>query len=83
MKNVLYVLFVGLLFLTGCNIQSPVSVGSEDAKDVMDSLTYAKDPRTKLCFALVASRHAAAPGSNGFTITYVPCTPEVEARITK
>jgi hypothetical protein len=69
-----------LTILVGCS-QSASVVSESDAKDAVNSLTYQKDARTKLCFGIVASRHVAEVSQNGLTITYVPCTPEVEAQI--
>jgi hypothetical protein len=50
---------------------------------MVDHLTYFKDSRTNLCYAAVASRTSGDIHQNGMTITYVPCTPEVLAVITK
>jgi hypothetical protein len=70
------------LVLVGCNqTASTISVGA--AKDITTSLTYVKDARSNQCFAVVASRHVAQVSQNGFTITWVPCAPEVEALIGK
>ena len=70
---------LGLLFLTGCTQRASV-VSPSAAKDIMSALTYAKDSKG-LCYAVVASRHPFDTDQNGFTITWVPCSPEVEAAI--
>lgn len=52
-----------------------VQVSKDQAKSAMESITYAKDPKTNLCFAILGSM-----GDSSFikqSITYVPCTPEV------
>lgn len=69
-----------LLILGGCS-QSASVVSASDAKQATSSLMYEKDQRSNLCFAIVASRHPLEASQNGLTITYVPCTPEVEALI--
>ncbi len=71
---------LGLIVMIGCS-QSASTVSESDAKSAVNSLTYQKDQRTKLCYAIVASRHPLEISQNGLT-TYVPCTPEVEAQIT-
>lgn len=61
---------IGATFLTGCG--EPVST-----KEKMDKIVYSKDRNTNLCFASYAF------GSRNGTLTYVPCTPEVENLIKK
>lgn len=75
--------FVGYLVmcgLTGCG-QNPSTVDPATARDFVDHLTYFKDSRTNVCYATVASRGDFEANQNSFTITYVPCTPEVLAAI--
>jgi hypothetical protein len=71
-----------LVVLAGCG-QNPSKVDYSTAKAFVDKLTYFKDTRTNVCYAVVASRGDGEAHQNGFTITYVPCTPEVEAQIGK
>lgn len=47
----------------------------ETPRETAASFTYTKDLRTNLCFALYAI------GTNGASMTYVPCTEEVEKEI--
>jgi hypothetical protein len=79
-RRMLAVLIFCVLSFPGCS-QKASTVDARDAKDIVTSLTYVKDARSKQCFAVVASRHVAEFQQNGFTITWVPCTPEVEALI--
>jgi hypothetical protein len=62
-------------FLIGCSVNSAPS--KSDLKET--NIVYFKDSRTGVCYAAMNST-----GSDGFTsttITYVPCTPEVERMI--
>jgi hypothetical protein len=78
----LLTLILALSTLTGCG-QNASSLSNGDLKDIVTTLNYGKDPRTNLCYAAVASRTSFKWKQNGFTITYVPCTPEVLAQIAK
>jgi hypothetical protein len=81
MKNGYTWLFIAFcLFMTGCG-QNASTVSASTAQDLVNHLTYFKDSRAKLCYAVVASRLDFEAHQNGLTITYVPCTPEVEAAI--
>jgi hypothetical protein len=82
MKTKFAAVLLVLVGLTGCS-QNPSTVSTGDASEAVSKLTYSKDSRTKLCFAIVASRGTMEAHQNGLTITYVPCTPEVEAQIGK
>jgi Ni,Fe-hydrogenase III component G len=72
--------FVAAELLAGCS-QVPSTVSRSTAQDFVEHMTYFKDSRTQLCFATVASRKTGETDQSGFTITYVPCTPEVLAVI--
>jgi hypothetical protein len=82
-KIVVLTIVVALsITLSAClQAQYPERVHSGQAKKIVSNLMYAQDGVTKQCYALVASRHAVEFTSNGFTITWVPCTPEVELQI--
>jgi hypothetical protein len=69
-----------LIGMTGCS-QNASTISPSDAQNVMYHLMYDRDPRSGLCYAVVASRQDFHWSQNGFTITYVPCTPEVEKLI--
>jgi hypothetical protein len=73
-------LFVSLMVLAGCG-QNPSTVDRRTVADFVNHLTYFKDSRVDVCYAVVASRGDLDVHQNGFTITYVPCTPKVEALI--
>ena len=77
----LFPLLVLCLLLAGCT-QNPSKMGHSEAQAV-DKLTYVKDTKTGVCYAVVASRGTGEAHQNGLSITYVPCTPEVEAQIEK
>jgi len=71
---------VALGSLAGCG-QNASTVDPATAQAMVNHLTYFKDTRAQVCYAVVASRGDFEAHQNGFTITYVPCTPEVEALI--
>jgi hypothetical protein len=58
-------IFILLILLCSCQTD----------QEIVRDFTYVKDPSTNICFAMWAM------GGNGSTMTYVPCTPEVEKRI--
>lgn len=86
MKNVMKIIAEAvlaaaiILTVQACS-QNASTVSPSDAEDAMKHLMYDKDPRSKLCYAIVASRGQMEVSQNGFTITYVPCTLEVEQLI--
>ncbi len=82
MKLALLALIPGVVFLGGCD-QNASTVSPSTAQNMVNHLTYFKDSRVNLCYAVVASRADLEVKQNGLTITYVPCTPEVEAQIVK
>jgi hypothetical protein len=77
-----YTIVVSLILVVfaGCN-QRPSKVEGRQANALVSELTYARDPRTNLCYATVASRHPGDTDQNGLTVTWVPCTPEVLALV--
>lgn len=64
------------LSTTACS-QRASEIDASDAVDIAQTVRYVHDKRTGVCYAVVASRHVTDFSQNGFTITYVPCTPEV------
>ena len=58
--------------IVGCSI-NPSKFSEDQAQDLVDNLTYAKDSRTGLCFAMVASRKTGDTDQTGLGITHVPC----------
>ncbi len=73
--------FIIMVVLLGCT-QRASKINPEIINDLSGKLIYFKDAKG-ICYATVASRHPFDTDQNGFTITYVPCTPEVEAAIGK
>lgn len=69
-------ILAGFAVMVGCtsNSAGPTVKSSQ--------LTYSKDPQTGICFASMNSLDAHS-GWKTTTITYVPCTPEVEKAIAK
>jgi hypothetical protein len=68
--------FAALVLALGCTSNSAgPAVSASD-------LTYSKDPRTGICYASMNSLDGHS-GWKTTTITYVPCTPEVEKAISK
>ncbi len=65
-----------LVLAIGCtsNSSGPVVASSD--------LTYSKDAKTGICYATMNSLDGHS-GWKTTSITYVPCTPEVEKAITK
>ena len=76
-KSMVVLLFTVLL--AGCT-QRASKINPSIINDLSSDLTYFKGSKG-ICYATVASRHPFDTDQNGFTITYVPCTPEVEAAI--
>jgi starvation-inducible outer membrane lipoprotein len=83
MKRKIICLVLGLaLMLSACSI-NPSEFSDGTAKDLVAALKYAKDKRTGLCFAMVASRKTGNTDQTGLGFTNVPCTPEVERILVK
>jgi hypothetical protein len=73
-------LLVNTFFVVvGCG-QNASTMSGSNAREMVNHITYVKD-RYGICYAVVASRTDGDFAQNGFTITYVPCTPQVEAAI--
>ena len=59
--------------LMGCSV-NPSEFSNTQANDLAGRLTYARDARTGLCFAMMASRKPFDTHQTGFAITNVPCS---------
>jgi hypothetical protein len=70
-------LFGTVLLLAGCEARS-VSVDTDPSKT-----TYSRDVRTNLCFATMGRAEAGTMSdlAKSFSVTNVPCTPEVLALV--
>ncbi len=66
MKYLLLMIFV---LLAACDI-NPSKFGKEEAQEFTKNITYVKDNKTGLCFALIASRRKC---HSGMGIATVPC----------
>ena len=64
------------VFTVGC------TSNSSGPKVSSGDITYSKDAKTGICFATMNSLDGHS-GWKTTSITYVPCTPEVEKAITK
>lgn len=71
MKKALLLITMFLL-LGGCDV-NPSKFGKSEAKSFTSKITYTKDHRTGLCFALVASRATGTASQTGMGISEVPC----------
>ncbi len=67
-----YLLLTTFFLFTACDI-NPSKFGKEEAQSFTDSITYVKDSKTGMCFALVASRKTAVASQSGMGISEVPC----------
>jgi len=81
-KTKLALLLLAILAFDGC-AHNPSKVSASAAASLTEKLTYLKDAKTGICYATVASRQTGSTDQDSLTITYVPCTPEVEAQIAK
>ena len=63
---------VALAFLVSCDV-NPSKFGKDEARGFIDKITYVKDPKTNLCFALVASRKTGDANQSGMGMSVVPC----------
>ena len=70
MKMCIVMMFV--FFAVGCSVNAS-KMGREEARGVADSLTYIRDVKTGLCFAVVASRQTGTVNSTGMGLAHVPC----------
>jgi hypothetical protein len=68
-----------LLVLVACNRDEARKLVSPTVEDKVVELTYVKDTRTKLCFAV--SWVSEYPIGTAYVYSSVPCTPEVERLI--
>ena len=65
---------IALLFLTASCDVNPSKMSDEYAKEMASKLTYTKDDRTGLCFAVITSRKTADTDQTGLGMTEVPCS---------
>jgi hypothetical protein len=72
----LLILVAVLAAAAGCGTMNSAPSKS-DLKE--ENIVYFKDSRTGICYAALNS--ASTDGFSSTTITYVPCTPEVEKLI--
>lgn len=70
MKKIILILLIGLLFLGSCGSKSG-KVGSVDAEDI----TYFKDSRTNLCYAIIGAKKGMnfIDESESIGMACVPC----------
>ena len=66
--------------LAGCGVQVR-ETSQSDADAAVQDLTYTRDPTTHLCYSVVSTAHFGSFNATSATITWVPCTPEVLAKI--
>jgi len=68
----LFCLSLALLVVSGCEVNAS-KVDASQAKKFASTLTYIKDARTGLCFAMVASRKTGDTDQNGLGLTEIDC----------
>jgi hypothetical protein len=69
-----FAVIVCVAILAGCSV-NPSKVDKKYSKEFMDQVTYIKDQKTGLCFAIVATRMTGHTNQNGISWTWVPCEP--------
>ena len=67
-KSLIFI--TALLMLVSCGVH-PSKIGN--SKKFVDKLTYVRDDRTGLCFAIVGVRKSRNITLNGLGIACVPC----------
>lgn len=67
-----YIIIALVLLLSGCGVNTSSNI---DVKGT--DLRYFKDPRTDMCYAIVASRKTGSFDTTGLGMTNVECTQEV------
>jgi hypothetical protein len=65
------------ILLTGC--ENLEKAGPENPRITVEKMTYVKDRRTNQCYAVLMPETKWEKNSWGPKITWVPCTPEIEA----
>ena len=68
----LFAFIVSCFFISSCNV-NPSEVTDDYAKNFVKKVKYAKDERTGLCYAMVATRETGSTDQNGISWTWVPC----------
>ena len=66
-------LCISVLLLTASCDVNPSKMTDEYAREMATKLTYTKDHRTGLCFAVITSRKTGSADQTGFGMTMVPC----------
>lgn len=70
-------LLMSAIFLVGCeNLQK---ASPDNPQSTVEKMTYVKDRRTNQCYAVLMPETKWEKNSWGPKITWVPCTPEIEA----
>ena len=66
--------------LAGCGVQVR-KADRHTADAAVADLTYAQDPNTHLCYSVISTAHVGSLNDTSASITWVPCTTEVLARV--
>ena len=74
MRNLICLLLaVGMLVvIVSCDV-NPSKMTNKYAQELANKLTYTKDHRTGLCFAVITSRKTGSTDQTGLGMTVVPC----------
>jgi len=70
-RVVIVVLLTGLIIF-GCSVE-PSKVTDSNAEDMGSKITYFRDSRTGICFAVIASRRTGSTDQSGLGLTQVDC----------
>jgi hypothetical protein len=68
----LVICFLAVFLLAGCSV-NPSKVDKKYAEKYTDEMTYVKDKKTGICFAIVANRKTGSTDTASVTHSYVPC----------
>jgi hypothetical protein len=71
MKKLLVLIVLAMAFIS-CDV-NPSKVSQDYANEIASKVTYAKDERTGLCYAIVASRKTMQASQSGLGLAEVPC----------
>ena len=71
MRKILLVVFC-LLTIVACYV-APSKMSQGDADNLANKITYTKDERSGLCFAVIASRKPLTFNQSGLGLSEVPC----------
>jgi hypothetical protein len=66
------VLLLSLLAFSACSVEAS-KTPKRVAQDIADNITYVRDARTGLCFAVISARRTGSVSTTGLGLAQVPC----------